>query len=106
MEALPESTGTLSWAESYAASGWPIIPLFGKVPAVTNWQRFVATPVGLRYWFGARRCNVGLRTGESGYVVVDTDTPDAEDWVTSHLPETPMQALSGNGSRHRYYRSP
>jgi hypothetical protein len=106
MERLPDSIGTLPWAQTYADWQWPIIPLYGKVPAIKYWQRFVPTPVNVRFWFGTKNCNIGLRTGESGYVVVDTDTQDAEQWVIHHLPETPMQALSGNGSRHRYYRSP
>ena len=106
MERLPDSTGTLEVAQAYARRGWPIVPLVGKVPAVRNWQAFAATPLNVRYWFGTRRCNVGLRTGESGYIVVDTDTPAAEEWVRSHLPETPMVALSGNGSTHRYFATP
>jgi Bifunctional DNA primase/polymerase, N-terminal len=106
MESLPETAGTLEWAQTYARMGWPIIPLVGKVPAVRDWQRFEPTAVNRRYWFGTRRSNVGLRTGVSGYVVVDTDTPAAEAWVRDHLPETPMRARSGGGSVHRYYRSP
>jgi hypothetical protein len=107
MEKLPHTIGTLEAAQTYARRGWPVIPLAGKVPAVKKWQLFEATPVNVRYWFGSRRSNVGLRTGsESGYVVVDTDTSEAEDWVLSHLSETPMIALSGNGSTHRYYATP
>src|SRR3954463_16620706 len=97
MGTLPDSAGTREWAEAYAARRWPIIPLVGKVPAVRKWQLFEATPVNVRFWFGSRRCNVGLRTGESGYVVVDTDTAHAEDWVRRQLPETPMRARSGGG---------
>jgi hypothetical protein len=106
MERLPATTVLLEWADDYAREGLPIIPLRGKVPAVTNWQRFVPTPVSVRFWFGTKRCNVGLRTGESNYVVIDTDTPEAEEWVVSHCAESPMQSLSGSGSRHRYYRCP
>src|SRR3712207_4846963 len=68
MEELPESAGPLEHAEHYARMGWPIIPLVGKVPALRRWQLFEATPVNVRFWFGSRRCNLGLRTGESGYV--------------------------------------
>src|SRR5438876_12256544 len=106
MEHLPESASLLESAESYARTGWPIIPLVGKVPAVRHWQLFEATPINVRFWFGNRRCNLGLRTGESGYVVIDTDTPEAEAWVLNHCDETPMRAVSGTGSRHRYYRCP
>jgi hypothetical protein len=107
METSPDTAGTFEAAQAYARRGWPIIPLAGKVPAVRNWQMFEATAVNVRYWFGSRRCNVGLRTGgESGYIVVDTDSAAAEAWVLAHLPETPMIALSGNGSTHRYYSTP
>jgi hypothetical protein len=106
MERLCESNGTLEWAEAYARMGWPIIPLVGKVPAVCRWPLFEASPVSIRFWFGNRRCNLGLRTGDSGYLVIDTDTPEAEEWVLNHCDETPMRAVSGSGSRHRYYRCP
>jgi hypothetical protein len=106
MEQLPDSRGTLEAAQGYARLRLPVIPLVGKVPAVRQWQRFESTPTNLRYWFGNRRSNVGLRTGESGYLVIDTDSPEAEEWVSTHCEETPMQAVSGSGSRHRYYRCP
>ncbi|MFL5328567.1 MAG: bifunctional DNA primase/polymerase [Gemmataceae bacterium] len=106
MERVTESTGTLEWARTYTELRWPIIPLVGKVPAVRGWRDFRVTAADLEYWFKTRRCNIGLRTGESGYIVVDTDSTDAENWAASHLPETPMRALTGTGSRHRYYRTP
>ena len=60
------------WLEDEVPSRLPIIPLEGKVPAVKGWQRFVADEANLLLHFGRRGCNVGLRTGESGYVVIDT----------------------------------
>jgi hypothetical protein len=102
----PDSTDLATAAEAYARLDLPIIPLAGKIPAVRQWQQFVANAVNLRLWVGERRCNVGLRTGESGYVVVDTDTEEAERWVREHLPETPLKARSGGGSTHRYYAAP
>src|SRR5207248_2438410 len=35
-----------------------------------------------------------------------TDTDESEQWVIEHLPETPMRAVSGDGSTHRYYQTP
>jgi len=106
MTTTPDTTGLLAAARSYAERGWPIIPLRGKVPAIKQWQEFVASEINLRFHVGTHGCSVGLRTGESGYVVLDTDTPEAEAWVQAHCPETPMQAVTGSGSTHRYYREP
>jgi hypothetical protein len=108
METRPdESHDLLTAARAYATLGLPIIPLRGKVPAVTAWQHFIANAVNVNLWFSPdRRANIGLRTGESGYIVIDTDTEEAERWVRAHLPESPMRALSGNGSTHRYYQRP
>jgi Bifunctional DNA primase/polymerase, N-terminal len=96
----------LEAARGYAGLGLPIIPLSGKVPAIKGWQQFVANEVNLRLYFGDQGCNVGLRTGESGYLVVDTDTDEAEEWVKTHLPESPMRARSGSGSLHSYFEAP
>ena len=105
MENLHENS-ILENARRYAAMEWPILPLKGKIPAVEGWQQFEATPANVDYWFGQVAANIGLRTGESGYIVIDVDTPKAEDWVLKHLPESPMRAMSGSGSKHRYYASP
>jgi hypothetical protein len=62
-------------ARQYVTLGLPIIPLVGKIPAIKAWQQFVANVMEAEVWFGpVRCCNIGLRTGESGYIVVDTDT--------------------------------
>jgi hypothetical protein len=107
MDKLPDTSGILQAAREYAALGLPIIPLNGKVPAVRDWQRFVADAVNVTLWFSpARGANIGLRTGESGYVVIDTDTEEAEAWVRAHCTATPMTARSGAGSLHRYYANP
>jgi hypothetical protein len=106
MDNLRDSSDIFDSARAYAKLGLPIIPLKGKIPAISDWQKFFATAVNVRFWFGTNRCNIGLRTGESGYVVVDTDTVEAEQWVRSHLPETPLQARSGGGSIHRYFATP
>ncbi len=107
MKELPDITDILEAARAYAERGLPIIPLNGKIPAICDWQKFVANAVNVELWFGSERsANIGLRTGESGYVVVDSDTDLAEIWVTSHLPESTMRARSGAGSTHRFYEAP
>jgi len=102
----PRDLIILEAAQGYAAEGKPIIPLNGKAPAVKDWQHFVANATNVLLFFGEKGCNIGLRTGESGYIVVDTDNERAEAWAAAHLPETPMMALSGSGSKHRYYERP
>ena len=103
---LSETTDLLDAVKEYAGLGLPIVPLRGKVPAVRGWQQFRADAQALELWFGVRRCNVGLRTGESGYLVIDADTSAAAEWVRRHCPESPMRARSGGGSTHHYYANP
>ena len=93
-------------AKEYAQRGWPIIPLRGKAPAVRGWQQWVADEANVLLWFGRRGANIGLRPADAGYTVVDTDTAEADAWVRSHLPETPMTVCTGSGSTHRYYAAP
>lgn len=106
METVRTITEILPAAKAYAALRLPIIPLNGKAPAVKEWQKFVADEVAILFWFGVRRCNIGLRTGESGYVVIDTDTEQADQWTKDHCVETPVMVRSGGGSLHRYYQNP
>jgi hypothetical protein len=96
----------LDAAREYVGRGWPIIPLVGKAPAVAGWQSWTADEASALLLFGMRRCGVGLRTGESGFVVVDTDTDEAEAWAAKRLPDTPMKVRTGGGSLHRYYGAP
>jgi Bifunctional DNA primase/polymerase, N-terminal len=77
------------------------IPLRGKIPAISGWQGFERTAVTLRFWFGTKRCNVGLVTG--AYVVIDSDTKEAEAWIKTRSIESPMLVRSGGGGLHRYF---
>src|SRR5262249_34046905 len=97
----PRSTGILETAIDYWKLGLPIIPLAGKRPAVSDWQHFERTIVSLRFWFGTRRCNIGLVTGD--YVVIDSDTEAAEHWIREKRIESPMMVRSGGGGLHRYF---
>jgi hypothetical protein len=106
MDQLANSIDILDAARMYAKRGLPIIPLHGKIPAIKQWQQFIANEINLRFWMETQHCNVGLRTGESGYIVIDTDTPEAESWVQEHCLDTPMQAITGSGSKHRYFGNP
>ncbi len=86
-------------AFAYGRMGLPIIPLAGKVPALREWQFFAANEVNLCLWWGKRHWDIGLRTGrDSSFTVVDTDTEQAENWVRTHVSETPMTARSAAGA--------
>lgn len=106
MESLRTITELLPATMAYAAMKLPIIPLHGKLPAVKGWQTFVADEATTLLWFGKRKRHIGLCTGESGYIVIDTDTEEADQWVNSHCTITAMQSRSGGGSLHRYYQNP
>lgn len=102
---------TLDQALRLHALGLNLIPLkpHDKVPdgEWKSFQRQRATEEDLQTWFGngASR-NAGIPTGAvSGVAVVDSDTPEAEQWCASNLPATPMMTRTAKGF-HRYYRLP
>lgn len=97
----PHSGGILETAEAYWKMNLPIIPLRGKIPAIRDWQNFHRDAVSIRYWFGTRRCNIGLLTGD--YVVIDSDCEAAERWLKEQRIDSPMQVRSGRGGLHRYF---
>lgn len=85
------------------------VPGSGKAPAI-RWKELQLTPATLaavQAWFAEHpEWNVGLVTGAAGrIVVVDADSPEAVDFVTSTLSATPMQVVTAKG-RHFYYRHP
>jgi putative DNA primase/helicase len=77
-----------------------------KRPAYAGWQAEAeaCSPETLALLDEAK-CNLGLSLGPSRLVVVDTDTPEAEDWAAAHLPKTPWMVRTAHGW-HRYYRLP
>ncbi len=81
----------------------------GKHPSI-KWEPYQtvrATDEQVFDWFGnGTPRNIGIVTGAvSVVVVVDTDSPEAETYAETHLPDTPMQVQTAKG-RHRYYRHP
>jgi energy-coupling factor transporter ATP-binding protein EcfA2 len=97
------------------AFNFSIFPVSGKRPTGSwaAYQERLAEPHTLADWLKYGN-DFGLATGPvSGVVVVDTDTPEAEEWVTANLPPTPWAVLTGIKDpetgfrgRHRYYRYP
>jgi Bifunctional DNA primase/polymerase, N-terminal len=103
----PHTADTYDAALGYWRLGLPIFPVRGKVPALTDWQRFERTTVSMCYWFGSRRCNVGLLTG--AYIVLDADLDGGaavRDWINRMDIDSPMKVRSGGGGTHYYFRSP
>lgn len=105
------------------ARGFSVIPLdhpfapvaedpkqAGKVPIV-SWARFQserASDEQLREWFDRGRVrNLAIVTGAiSGIVVVDCDSPEAEEFAADNLPPTPMATRTGSGGLHLMFRHP
>lgn len=89
--------------------GISIIPITPrqKFPACrwAGYQKRLATPEEVASW--GERDAYGIVTGAlSGLVVVDCDDAEAEAWVASHLPQTPLRVRTGGGGLHLYYRHP
>lgn len=128
-------TAILDAALSYAARGWPVLPLHtirdglcgcgnpacrtpGKHPisrlAPLGLHGASADPAIVRQWWAvAPDANVGIRTGlASGLAVVDIDTKDDGQatlgaLVASHgpIPDT-IEAITGSGGRHILFVCP
>jgi len=77
----------------------------GKTPAI-NWKRYQSKRAdrnALHAWFAKPQNNAIVTGAVSGLVVIDTDTPEAEEWAQANLPETPWLVRTAKGY-HRYYR--
>lgn len=77
----------------------------GKKPRFSDWQALAvhATNAQLEVW-AASNWNIGLSLGPSRLVVLDADTPEAEQWMERITP-TPWVTRTAKGT-HSFYRLP
>lgn len=112
-----DTASPLAHALAYAARGWRVAPVRPgtKWPRLDAWQTHATTdPDTIRAWWARWPADgVSIITGrESGIFVLDVDPRHGGDdtiaeLATVHgpLPAT-VEALTGGGGRHLYYRMP
>jgi hypothetical protein len=92
------------------AFGYGPVPIKDKRPLV-KWRDLsllrTVTEADVREWWSTfPDASIALITGwQYDLVVVDTDTPEAEEWAKANLRETPRVVQTRRGW-HRYYRHP
>ncbi len=115
-ESNETAAGTLlAAALAYAARGWPVFPVNGKVPATAHGFKDASTdPEQVRAWWQEHpSAGIGIATGElSGILAVDVDAQKggARTWkelVAAHgkVPKT-AASLTGGGGSHILFRHP
>ena len=117
MNRISHNEEILQAALSYAARGWPVLPVRGKKAALSDWPHMSTTAQELpRLWFGGAHAgaNVAVVTGiRSGFFVLDIDQhgADGEEALAAleaqygALPET-VEQLTGGGGRHLLFKMP
>ena len=106
---------TLDYALHYLELGWSVIPFGASGERLKKshirWKPFqtrLATREEIEKWFPDSTIkNVGMVTGEiSGVFVLDVDSEEGYQFVTSNgIPET-VTARSGSGNWHFFFQHP
>lgn len=101
----------MKWAAlAYAARGWPVIPLAGKVPTVDHGAHDATTEVATirALWRRHPDANVGVTLPD--LVVVDVDAKhQGPAWLREHahlLRGVTLTCKTGGGGWHFYFRRP
>lgn len=116
----PHESALLAAALDYAARGWAVLPLRGKVPALAHGLRDATTdPDRVRLWWTAehRGRNIGI-VAPADVLILDVDTAHghaaeadgaaalaALESAHGDLPDTP-RATTGGGGEHVWFRLP
>lgn len=104
-----------SAALNYAARGWRVLPVAGKIPTLKDWPAKASTdPEQIRAWWSNQdTVNIGIATGaESNLWVLDVDPEKGGDDTLrmleaqyGQLPVT-TEVITGGGGRHLYFQHP
>lgn len=97
----------LKHALEYAARGWRVMPLRGKIPLTHDGSKGATCDEGIiaQWWKRWPDANIGIATTPN-FIVLDLDSADAEarlKYSDLELPET-FEVKTGRG-RHLYYTS-
>jgi hypothetical protein len=108
----------IDYAETYAANGWPVIPIIpgGKRPPMHSWQHVATTQLDtIHQWFANQYTGhgIGVATG-NGLFILDIDVADGKagdetlhelQQLHGPLPDT-ATVLTGSGGVHYYFTHP
>lgn len=97
-------------ARGYLTRGWSVVPLWGKLPAISAWKEYqsrLPTPGEVEAWFLTEvqpPSGLGIVTGKlSRLVVVDCDSPADATYWQENFPGSPLLVATGGGGVHFYY---
>ena len=105
----------VDYAQIYAARGWHVLPLRGKIPIVAHGVKAASCDPDqiMTWWTVEPTADVGIATGNhSGLVVLDVDPRHGGEEtlfdleaIHGKLPPT-LEVLTGGGGRHLYFKYP